>query len=461
MLRWLSFAWLLGLVGCSSVSGPGSAPVVPPVAAEATAEAAASVEDAPGNPDRSTLDISGAVPIASAANAQRWQRLVDAELERVAAIRGLPATRAVSAELLSRAELASRVTNELAEQLPAGVVRAEEALLSLLGVVPPGFDLLGALRVLLLDTLAGYYDPATGRMVLAQDLGERDLDLALSHELVHALQDQHYDLARFLDFQPDASDWQSAMHGLAEGDATASMIVAAQGAKDTAQDVPQSWLGFQMRAAVELGTDARVPSIIKHSLVAPYTDGFAFVEALRQRGGWKLVDQAWQRGLPSTEQLLHVERFLSGELPEAVPLPPAPSDLAEPSLELRDVLGEQAIRLLLGEWVARRSAESAAEGWAGDRVAVYQAGNSYWLAWHLRYDDKKEAAEAASAFYRGLWGNSAAPKLPRGPVCRERPELPPIALVVQNREIVLTSGGPRETRCRELLNWARLTLSSS
>ena len=65
--------------------------------------------------------------------------------------------------------------------------------------------------------LAGFYDPDEDRMYLAADLGEAERLATLAHELVHALQDQHYQLGRRLKYREGASDQQAALHALAAG----------------------------------------------------------------------------------------------------------------------------------------------------------------------------------------------------------------------------------------------------
>lgn len=92
-----------------------------------------------------------------------------------------------------------------------------------LGVVPASFDYEELARV---DGLAAgwFYDPKQKAMFLARDLPPAERSATLAHELVHALQDQHYDLEKRLKFREDSGDEQSAIHALAEGDATSAML---------------------------------------------------------------------------------------------------------------------------------------------------------------------------------------------------------------------------------------------
>ena len=74
--------------------------------------------------------------------------------------------------------------------------------------------------------LLGFYDPKRKTFFVEGKLSGEEADVTLFHEFVHALQDQHYDLSHLGDFEEDGGDRQSAVHGLAEGDATSAMIDA-------------------------------------------------------------------------------------------------------------------------------------------------------------------------------------------------------------------------------------------
>jgi hypothetical protein len=290
--------------------------------------------------------------------------------------------------------------------------------------------------------LAGYYDPADETMYLASDLPKAEREATLSHELVHALQDQYYDLGKLLDYQPDKSDEQSAIHALAEGDATSAMLdelLASKGAKAT--DLSDDLVGVQVRAAAELGARAKdVPDILRRSMIAPYVDGIVFVHFLRRRGGWAEVDRVW-RALPSsTEQLLHPEKLLAGEAPIQVPVPIAP-DGAWPAPEYTDVMGEEAVRLLLEEWIPRGPAVEASSGWGGDRAVLFRAGDRVAFAWHLRHDDAVGASRLAKALLRGVESESASPRT-RAPAsgCAERAALGPFLVAQRDRDIAVIAG---------------------
>ncbi len=375
-------------------------------------------------------------------------------LELVGRVRELPPRRAVRGEILGREAMVARVRRSIREEVPAEVIAAQEEMLFALGTVPVDFDYERSLLQLVEDQLAGFYEPEDETMYLGGDLGPTARWATLAHELVHALQDQHYDLGERVEYREDGTDEQSAVHALAEGDATSAMFDFLNG--QPATEMSQFALGMMFRGSAAVSSGGEVPELLKRSLVSPYVDGLGLVHWARRRGGWQAVDAIWRRPPTSTEQVLHPEKWLSNEAPVGVGCPPAPGKGWKE--DYRDVLGEQSLRLVFEEWMPRFRAEEAASDWGGDRVAVYSRGRTRALAWRIVFDDEGAAIRATTAFARGVLGageraeasrlfavtqERAEAALERGPVCVERPGAGPFA-VTRNERGVGVVGGPYE-----------------
>ncbi len=356
--------------------------------------------------------------------------------------------------------MVDHVARKLATDVPPEVIEAHRELLVMLGVVPTDFDYVQSLLDLMGAQLAGFYEPDDRTMYLAADLPAAEMRATLSHELVHALQDQHFDLGKHLEYAPDRSDERSAIHALAEGDAMSAMlddVLAVSGRR--AIDLPDALIGAQVRSGVALDPkSARVPSVLRASVVAPYVDGTVFVNGLRRAGGWKRVDEVW-RALPATtEQVLHPEKLATREPAVIVPAPTAPRGVGW-KLLYRDVLGEQSVVLTLDEWMPRGPAELAASGWGGDTVAVFSQGARYAFAWHVKYDDRATARRGYEAFAAAL-GDEGAGGARR---CVERPDRGPLAVAHRGVSVVLVGGpisrnGPEvraDGDCQAAERWAR------
>src|SRR5205809_433150 len=82
------------------------------------------------------------------------------------------------------------------------------------------------------EQVAGFYDPHTKTMNMADWIPPEMQSMVLSHELTHALQDQNYDLDKFLHAARDNDDATSARQAIVEGHAMAAMMQHALGQVD-------------------------------------------------------------------------------------------------------------------------------------------------------------------------------------------------------------------------------------
>lgn len=454
----------MALFGCGSATSSGSEPVAP----------------APPAPAMSKPDA--APPGASAPVVEDAQRHVAEMLARVAKARHLDAREPVAARVLDRSALIASVREHVSREVPPDVIRNQGELLAGLGLVPPEFDYEeGAFR-LLEAQLAGFYEPRDKKMYLAADLDTRSREATLAHELVHALQDQHYDLGKNLSYQEQANDRESAVQALAEGDATSAMMdLMLASSQRSAVDVGDAVFAAEVEGSMGSSPEGNaVPRVLRASLVAPYVDGLLFVHALRRRGlargdtdgGWGAVDAAWRSPPATTEQLLHLSKYDAREPAEEISPPPAPPGGSWLSA-YDDVFGEEGFRIAVEEWLPRKAAAAVAEGWAGDRAVLFRqpvaadgpGASSLAAAWRVRFDvgpaDAKDA-EAIQAF-RTLAGvlRPGQPASAKS-VCLERATVGPLALVRAGRELAFAIGPYRRDgkrvvsagKCADTLRWA-------
>ncbi|MGC4090739.1 MAG: hypothetical protein QM756_23275 [Polyangiaceae bacterium] len=375
--------WLLLAAACgASHEAPRTAPATakPPPSTPASA-------GPPQPPAAAAADVNADATVASA-------------LQVVSRVRGLAAKQPVPGVRMDCNALFEEVKRLLADEAPADVVAGETEVLFALDAVPANFDLRATLLRLYSSELAGFYDPKLRRMVLATDLGRDAEQMTLYHELVHALQDQHFDLNRVVEHVPEAEDSQAALHALAEGDATSAMTdVFAEASGMAVGQIPAGALKLDV-ALLQASPSLRdVPGVIARSLVAPYVDGLAFVRYQREHGGWASVDAAFQRPPASTEQLLHPEKYVAAE--PVVALPPLESPSGSSLDPYRLVMGEQGLRMLFEEWLPAQAAAAAASGWGGDKLAVFTQGERRLVKWHLVFDNEVAARRALEAFARG------------------------------------------------------------
>lgn len=429
----------------------------------------------PLSPSREPASQLAAPPLAASSPApaphaeSAADKQVNEMLALVARTRSLPAAGSVKGRVIDRPTMIAQLKKHVQEEIPPAVLRGQGEFLRAFGFIPKTYDFESGLYGLIESQLAGYYDPAAKTMFLMDDLPPKEADATLAHELVHALQDQHYDIGPKMKYRADANDAQSALQSLAEGDATSAMIdyvLASEG--KTALDVPDFALELQISGAMALSTDlARVPNILKNSLVSPYVDGVKFVNELRRRGGWAAVDAAWKQLPESTEQLLHFEKFVAREPPGTVPAPSAASLGPDWKTSYGDVYGEQGLRVALEEWMPKKAAAAAARGWAADHAVVAERHThgqvNVVAAWRIRFDPGApplgSSAEALEAFRAivSSWDPKAATSTR---ACKLLPDGTPIVVVVRDRDVVLAAGPglaavrPSAGPCEAAFGWA-------
>jgi hypothetical protein len=389
-------------------------------------------------------------------------------LAQVERVRKLDATKSVPGAELDRAALIARVKAHVARELPPQAIRNEGLELQLFGFLPTDYDYEGAEYDLLEEQLAGYYEPADGTMYLASDLRADEADATLAHELVHALQDQHWDLERRSRYRPGAGDEAETVSALAEGDATSAMydmiVPRVLGANATALDVPD--ISGQIREGISQGPGAKAPSVMRSSLAAPYIYGTIFVNTLRRQGGWAAVDRAWEDPPTTTEQILHVEKWLAHEAAKEVSAPPFASLGSGWTASDEDSEGELGARTAFEEWLPLSDAAQTAGGWGGDRAVLVSSDDRAAFGWDMRYDaDPGGPPRAAQAFtliaraLEHLLGHAAFSD--HDAVCHERKDRGPIAIAHKGLDLMVTLG-PAHVRpwssagnCALAMKWIR------
>ena len=335
---------------------------------------------------------------------------------RLVALRGLGFTTPVPVLPLSREGIGSVVKDEIEQSYAPGDIEHAEAVYTRLGLLPPGTKLRPALEGLYQQEGAGFYDPRTKRLVVAESvpgvpsvgagllgfLTGRDLvsEFLVAHELTHALQDQHYHLPTRPEPLLDGhGDRELARHALLEGDATLAgfaYVLGRQLDRRTIDMVVGQLHGVPGELAKKYPD---LPELLRASLAFQYDDGTAFVGQALAAGGWAAVDRVHLDPPESTEQVLHPARYYTDrDRPIVVTLGGTDGlEAAGFTRILEDTLGELLIRVLASSALPAERAAQVAEGWGGDRLRALARGDDLVLVWLTAWDSPTEAGEFADA----------------------------------------------------------------
>lgn len=449
-----AFVAIIGFaMGCASEAGP--APAAPSAAAPALASSLATIP-APlpvGVSSAARANPSGGDAGASTPDEIRIAKM----LKKVSAARKLAPKHAVPGITLARTALLDRVRTHVVREVPKEAIQNEGFSMKLLGLVPTDFDYEAETFALLEAQLAGYYEPADRSMYMAADLDEDNARATLAHELVHALQDQYWDLQARSKYKKSQGDLSSTTSALAEGDATSAMFdVLLAGSGRRAIDLPEEIFTEQIIQSVSQGPSARAPHAMRSALVAPYVHGTLFVHALRRKGGWDLVNRAWERPPTSSEQILHPEKWEMNEAPLVVSEPTFAALGSGFATLDTDTFGELGTRLTFAEWMEESRAEAASLNWGGDRATLVSRGDEIAMGWRIVYDavkpssprakpvaERAYATIAAALDARARAGNGKPLRKDASFICIARSEIGPLAIMRHEGAIIVVAGPTR------------------
>lgn len=326
-------------------------------------------------------------------------------LANTATIRELQPQGDIPAIIISREQLRENLIALLEADYSQAKADADTLEFWLLRLLPErDLDLYQLQLDLLSEQVAGYYDPETDELYIVSDAGtESGLDAAseytASHEYVHAIQDQYFDLEEVHQYQGKDTDRDAGASALIEGDASLSStlyLFQYMGIFDTG-DLFSGEVG---------STDVidNAPAYVSQSLIFPYEKGVEFVTQLYLTGGNDAINAALEDPPTSTEQILHPEKYTAAQRdePREVTLPALAAALGSGWSETdNDTLGEFDFQVMLAENGAP-DPEAGAAGWGGARYALLQNGNHAVVALSTLWDSPAEAAEFHQALLATL-----------------------------------------------------------
>lgn len=387
------------LLACAGTRTPAPAPTPDPAAERAATEAASAPEGA-----------------ASRIGQDEAAATVADLIDDVAAIRGLEFRRDVPVRVIDDAEARDHVERRFDKFVGRDKLEADSLAFELLGLVPPGNDLLDSVLHVLEEQAGGFYDPGTRSFYLLDDMPPGMAPILVAHELTHALEDQHYDLDRRIGASLEDDDRAFATGSIHEGSASLVMTVWMTGAISRGELDMNALTEFQQSEAGRGERLAEMPEILRRQLIGPYILGMSFLakgNLLSIAGGFPTddVNRAFDDGPTSSEQILHPEKYWDPETfdpPTTVVVPPLSGVLGE-GWERRSsgVLGELGLGVLVGAEtpdvnapaavVAANWTHDAAAGWDGDRWELWTRGDDAVVVLATMWDSVEDAIEFETA----------------------------------------------------------------
>lgn len=313
-------------------------------------------------------------------------------------------------EVRDKDQVRSYILKQLTDSTNMREVQGQSVAYKLLGMLPDTLDLAALETKLLEEQIVGYYDPETKVLYVVKDAPKDEVRVIVTHELVHALQDQYVNLDSLQHVSGD-NDRETAAQAVIEGEAVYEQIRAMLGPSNLAIGLPQGWQ--RIRESIRnneaaMPVYASSPMVIQETLIFPYLSGAEFVKTFRSHN----PSVAPFTDLPvSTAQILHPNEFFDRRV---APTPVSFGPVAGVAPTYENNLGEFETRLFLYQQLNDiDKATRGAAGWNGDRYIAFDTRNgpalawaSVWLTQSQADDFSKTAREAVTAMNPAKYGRS-------------------------------------------------------
>jgi hypothetical protein len=283
-------------------------------------------------------------------------------------------------------------------------IKQQARILTVLGLIEPGYDLYSKSLNNIGEGLGGFYVPWTDELfVISENFGSIE-KLIYAHEYVHALTDQHYQLGD-IGVYPEClqeTDRCTAITALIEGDATKLMYdwLTAYASEEDIAAIEESQ--FTPIDQVITSNDFP-PSYMVRETYFKYFDGLNFVNyVFEEGGGWEAVNAVYDNFPATSEQILHPEKYFANETAIEVEPRPLEDTLGDEwEFLISETLGELVTGMVLGSsanyliQLDPITAAEAATGWGGDSYQVFYRArsNQSILVVHWVWDSIAEGDE--------------------------------------------------------------------
>jgi hypothetical protein len=326
----------------------------------------------------------------------------DEVLRQMSELTGLPIKGTLKKQIVARPEIEKYIEENLHTEMSPEEIHVQEATLQAFGLVSRDFNLEKFLITFYTEQAAGFYDARRKTMFIA-DWVEPDMQrMVLQHELTHALQDQNFDLEKFLHAERPNDDATNARQAVVEGHATAAMMEQYTAPLGLANFPSLEPLMAQVidQQYEEFPAFSKAPFFFRFQALFPYVEGMGFMQKGLQLGGWKKLNSLFAHPPETTKEIFEPTAYFEDKPLSTVALPPPAALETVPGLRFlaSNVMGELGYYALLGQLISEDAAKSVSKGWLADRYLVYEgpAERTYTLVARTRWSN----AETALAFFR-------------------------------------------------------------
>ncbi len=335
----------------------------------------------------------------------------------------MPRHAAVKRQLVSKADVEKYASGRLAKEEFAQRFAQEELSMKKLGFLPREFNLREFLVKSTGQQIAGYYDDETKTISLLNWVPPDRQAPILAHELTHALQDQNYNLKKWMQvaMKPEGKGGDAAGSSNDDGAVARKAVVEGQAMvvyvdyvlKPLGRNLADTpGLLYQMEEpAVKAAADSQMlhdaPMILREAGSFAYNEGLIFEGELLHKGGKKMAFAgAFARPPQNSHEVLQPEAYISGEKLPPVAIPDLKPLLGN-DYDVFDSggVGQLDVRALLKQYGERKVADDLSSAWQGGAYVTFHRKDKPGAAaattdLALLYVSRWKTSQAAEHFAR-------------------------------------------------------------
>ena len=324
--------------------------------------------------------------------------------KEVSTLRGLHLKYPINYKVIDKIKLNEILNKRFNEVYEGDSFYNMEKALKIIGMIKDDVDLKSVLMKLYKEQAAAFYDYDNKIMYLVNNafFTKRIENMFISHELTHAIQDQHYGLVEMGIDRKDNNDAVIALEALLEGDATFVM-----------EKFYKQNLGLGVFIDVVSGVILELkqkeidyaPPYLSENMLFPYIKGLNFVKNIYENK-YLNIENVFLDPPSTTEQILHTEKyFINRDEPDYPKLPDLSEFYSKYNLVplYENIFGELNINILLKLRLPYKLSNESAQGWDGDRYVVFKNiddDSLYGYIFITRWDTYDDAREFFEAFYQ-------------------------------------------------------------
>lgn len=337
-------------------------------------------------------------------------RSIDEILKFASNDTALPIKKEVKRKLTSREEVVAYLEKNMAEDKDAQRLRRSELVLKKFGLLPKDFNLQTFLVELLREQVAGYYDFKTKTVNMLDWVDVEQQKPVMAHELTHALQDQNFDLEKWMkagDIDLDSKkhptseemnkdEENTARQAVIEGQAMAVLVdYDLRPSGQTIQNSREIMKALEEGMVVGTAESPQfqnAPLYLKEAMTFPYRYGVEFVADLMEAGGkQKAFAGALTKPPRTTREIMEPKTYLAGEKLAPMRIPDFDQDFKDYERFDLGAVGEFDVAVLVDQYAGVEKSRELYPKWRG----------GYYYSGHL----KKDLNGPLGLVYVSKWAN--------------------------------------------------------